>query len=527
METSDKFLDSMKEVIDTWKEVPQTIQVIDKEVTAKPGYISSTYKELDTEVTSFLNGRSDGRPETEREEGYSVRVMTGDEHQGYGMAYIAREDFPRNPDALKELMHASMDVPVKSAFQSYLGLLSKTLTYDMEAMFQKQSKEEAEQFIQQKPEDEHLDSKVLNRIKKFSKEAYKQDYIDESSGVVTSSNGTDRFVDSEGRHIRTYNRLGHIILSGSIKHEKGQEESHAEIITFTNGSNITIDNLEEKIDSFFNYSEQLKSAKTPISNQYPVIMSGEALGTMVHEALGGHLLSARYIVDGTSTAFKGRIGTQVLPEFISIIDNPLSKGASGFYQFDDEGIRAQKTTLIQNGILKDYLFDRFSAAYLNTHSNGHARMEWVSNIEGPLLPEPRVSNLEIISHNTVSDSELEEVAKQYCINTGQECALYIESGAGEVQPETSEFRLSPSKAWKIFPDGKREAVNNFIVVGNAYELLRQIQVTSDTYKTEHGICGSTSGGVPTQEIAPAAFIPRVNIQAIDTMKYKKRLLPNK
>jgi len=162
-------------------------------------------------------------------------------------------------------------------------------------------------------------------------------------------------------------------------------------------------------------------------------------------------------------------------------------------------------------------------------SNGHSRMEWVMGVNqdgemSSISPEPRVGNLSVSSHYNVSNGELEDIAKKYCVENKHEFALYIDSGDGEVDPRTSEFRLVPNKAYKIFPDGKKEFVHNFIVVGNSYELLSQIMVTGGGYEVSHGTCGSTSGGVPTQNIAPSAFLPSVNIQAVDSLKFKKLLI---
>ena len=102
--------------------------------------------------------------------------------------------------------------------------------------------------------------------------------------------------------------------------------------------------------------------------------------------------------------------------------------------------------------------------------------------------------------------------------------MYIDSGNGQVDISSSEFAMTPSRAYKIFPDGRREPAHNFVMVANAYELLGQIAVTGDKYEVGNGTCGSESGGIPTQNIAPSIFVPQVNIQAIDGVKFKKELL---
>src|SRR3989339_465012 len=417
----DKFLKVMEENVDKWLKAQLNINVFGNNLSKTLDYLSILYKEERDELQCFLNGIPDEKPNISFNNGFSIFTLIGDNKQGYGCARSARDSFPKNASLLGKLMQESLDLATKSAISFYLTAVGKNVIYD-EDLFVKLSKETSETFLSKSSCNLKVDDSVRKMVKDFTEEMYSSGTVNESDGVIHIINGSNRFVDSEGRKIREPRKLGTIGLEGKFNHSNGSLLTHFDNFVFTN-----------KVDS-----EKLKK------------------------------------------------------------------------------------------VLQNYLLDRCSANYFGMNSNGHSRMEWVcrqsEDNPGVIVPEPRVSNLEIISSNCVSEKELDQIVQDHCKKVNEECALYIEAGNGEVDIQTSEFRMFPSKAYKLFPDGKKEPIHNFMIIGNAYELLQQIVVTSNKLATTYGICGSSSGGIQTQEIAPSAFIPTVNIQAIESVKLKKRLI---
>jgi len=517
----DEFLEVMSKSVDKWVRARPEVNVFGSIVGKNPDYVSILYKEKDEAFWTFLNGVEDAVKEKSTNSGYSVRAVIGDEAQGYGQAWSARDGIPRSPALLEKLMDPNLDLAVKSAVSSYLGFISGDIVYEKD-LFSRLSSEKVDSCSGKKIRELSVCKNIRKSLADFTREMYEDGVVREADATISTNLSRQRFVDSDGRRIREDLRLGKIYLEGKFAHNNGQVISHLESMVFVDGVNVN--ELDRIKNNFCATVGELKNAVTPTSDYYPVILSGGAAGTMIHEALGGHLLSGKYIKDGISTVFKGRIGSLVLPEFLSIVDDPRLKGASGSYLFDDEGIASERVVLIENGILRNYLLDRGSAGYFKMRSNGRSRMEWVTGYDGIVAPEPRVSNLSVSSKNCVSEVELEEIAKKSCVELGKECVLYIDSGIGEVNIGTSEFAMVPSRAYKIFPDGRREPAHNFVMVANAYELLGQIAVTGNKYEVGNGTCGSNSGWVPTQNVSPSMFIPQVNIQAIDGVKFKKELL---
>ncbi|OIO62490.1 hypothetical protein COY26_05410 [Candidatus Woesearchaeota archaeon CG_4_10_14_0_2_um_filter_33_10] len=525
--TDDKILSVMENIINRWMDAKQKLYVIDREIIAKPHFISLSYKEADVKTINILNGATinENGNFNDCKAGYSINVMIGDKKQGYGSRWDARDHLPRDQDVLKNLIDDKMDFVLKSALVSYISNIERIIPVKQEKgnKFSQLSNDPVNVYIGEKPNQKPIPKKLISTIQKWTKEISKLNYVDEGWSSLCSNYNSRGFIDSQGRKILDYSFLGKVILAIDIRHNKNFEVPFNQSIYSIKGWDDINQKLENILNEIPKDIEQLRNASIPTSNQYPVVFSGEAVGTLFHEALGAHLLSGKYIKNNTSTTFKKQLNKKILPEFITLVDDPQKKDASGFYKFDEEGIEGQRIVLVENGILQNYLLNRDSAVYFGKLSNGHSRGDWLCD-EHASLPEPRVSNLEIISSNSVPDEELVEILKKYCVENNIECGLYIDARAGEVEVNTSEFHLYPHKAWKIFPNGKRECITSFYVAAHPYELLKQMVVTGDNYKTCTGMCGADSGWVSTQEIAPTAFIPRVTIQAEEPKIETKRLL---
>jgi predicted Zn-dependent protease len=424
-----------------------------------------------------------------------------------------------------------MDNALKCALMCYIQQISQGIIVKNDKLFDRLSKDVVVSIQEPIKEYRLLEKKDLKELSQFSKDLMRHKYI---TNVCIYSNqylNKNFFVDNEERRIFSTNYREALSLSVNFNHESGSKKSHVKVFL-----NPDYDNLNKLLDDLFyttvnNINEE--STAPPIkSGQHAVIFGPGASGTTFHEGMGGHLLSGSFISKGISTTFRDKIGEKIMPLDITIMDDPSDVTAHGYYTFDDEGIPAQKTVLVENGVLKNYLLDRHSAAYFGQVSNGHSRSEWVMELDEngmyfPLAPEPRTSNMKIYSPHGVSDKKLEAIMRKYCKKEGLEYGLYIDAGAGEVNVETSAFMIYPHSMWKIYTDGRRERVTDGIVVGNAYELLKQIAAIGNEPKITLGTCGSISGGVPVQESAPAIFLPRVTITAIDQEKYTKRLLEAK
>ena len=256
------------------------------------------------------------------------------------------------------------------------------------------------------------------------------------------------------------------------------------------------------------------------SGIYPLIFDHSATATLFHEAIAGHMLSGKYIVEEVSTIFKGKLGKCVstdtsmsILQKLQIWDCPQDTSMLAHYKYDMEGIPSLDTLLIDKGVVKNYLHDRNSAARMKKTPNGHALAEDFQ--QGVIinfflttearLPEPRVSNLKVLSDSKVTFKELEEkFFKDYGYY------ILVKSYAGQVDVSTGTFELKVECLEKVYPDGKREYFHGGTFSSNLTDFISAVKEVSNQYGKTEGYCGSSSGSVPTQEYTPAMSVYGIN-----------------
>lgn len=526
----DELIDFMGQKIKRWQNADQRVDILGQTITASPQYLSLTLLEKDNNVAEIHNGGISSKPAWSDATGYQARCFVGDEENGLSGCIMARDEIPRSPEALDEIFEKGLDEGLKGAMGSFMQTIGENIQADHENLYKGFSRADVPQDVQDSPVIQDIPPELIDALQAWSKGAIKHDFINEAIAKIAHTYSSRRFVDSEGRKILDSSYKGVVGIEFSVPHKSGVELSSTNGLANVNLLKMNPDELMGELEKSVKKAEIASKAGFVTSGQYPIILSQSGVGTLVHEAIGAHLLSGQYIKAEISTAFAGRQGQHIFPEFLSIYDKPQLNGANGFFKYDEEGVPAQEVTLVKDGVLVDYLHDRDSAHFFGVESNGHSRMQWVggTNEDGnfqPIMPEPRVGNLDIISSNEVSDDELKEIMRNYCRESGIPFGLYVESHAGQVSPVTSEFTLFPSGAKKIFADGRPdEPILGFYVIGDPYTMLNNIALTGDTYKITNGSCGAQSGFVPTQEKAPSAFIPYATIQAVPQHKSRARLL---
>ncbi|MCF7835282.1 hypothetical protein K9M48_04560 [Candidatus Gracilibacteria bacterium] len=253
------------------------------------------------------------------------------------------------------------------------------------------------------------------------------------------------------------------------------------------------------------------------SGIYPILLKPSAVCTLFHEAIAGHMLSAKYILNGNSTVFENKLGKRFanngdMPALthISIHDKPLDTSMVASYRYDMEGTLAKDVCLLEKGIVRNYLTDKNCAARLKQKSNGHYLAECFTErvSSGDLVaivPEPRVSNLFVESHTDITLKEMEEA-----IFAEFDWYLEIDSRSGEVFIDTGTFDLFIDSVTRVYKNGRREAISAGILSSNLTDFLASIQIVSNHYGESKGFCGSSSGYVTTHEKAPAMTLYGIN-----------------
>ncbi len=236
----------------------------------------------------------------------------------------------------------------------------------------------------------------------------------------------------------------------------------------------------------------LTARKAP-GGTMPVVLSSEAGGTMIHEAVG-HGLEADLAEEGFSV-YAGRLGEQVASPLITVIDDPTLVYQRGFYQFDDEGVFPEKTVLIENGVLKTFLYDRLSALKVGRKSNGHGRRESYR-----FRPIPRMSNTYIAPGETPPEAIIRSVEK----------GLFVKKmGGGQVDTISGNFVFEVAEGYLIEKGLLGEPVRGATISGNGPQVLRLIDMVGNDLGFAIGTCGKDGQGVPVSDAQPTLRIPEI------------------
>jgi len=230
------------------------------------------------------------------------------------------------------------------------------------------------------------------------------------------------------------------------------------------------------------------------SGKMMVVISSEAGGTLIHEACG-HALEADFIMKGTSI-FAGKVGKKVASEMVTVLDDTTLPGKFGSYNFDDEGTPAQKTILIENGILRGFMSDKFTAKQLGIPASGNGRRESFRN-----KPVPRMTNT-LIAPGKMDPNEI--------IASIQNGLLVKRMGGGEVNVTNGDFVFEVNEGYLI-EDGKiKHPVRGAILTGNGPKILEIIDMVGSDLGFQTGVCGKYDHA-PVSDAQPTIRIPEIII----------------
>jgi len=247
----------------------------------------------------------------------------------------------------------------------------------------------------------------------------------------------------------------------------------------------------------------------------PAILSGRSAAVFFHEIFGHRVEGSRQKNVDDAQTFTKKINQSILPDFISVVFDPTLKKAAGqelagYYAYDDEGVKAQRVTVVDKGILKTFLMSRSPLAGF-PQSNGHGRAQAGNS------PVSRQSNLMVESSTSVPYDALMNRLKQEVKAQGKPFGLLfenIEGGftfTGRAIPNA--FTVLPTVVYRIYADNRPpELVRGVDMIGTPLAAFSKIVATSDKPEVFNGVCGAESGGVPVAAVSPALLVSEVEVQ---------------
>ncbi len=338
------------------------------------------------------------------------------------------------------------------------------------------------------------------------------------------------YVNSEGSQIVTGDVGARIFIQGVTKAEDGME-----LPLYTSYFATTPDGLPDERQliadarAMIALLGRLRSAPVVDPFSGPAILSGRAAGVFFHEIFGHRVEGNRQRQSDDGQTFTSRVGQSVLPTFLSVAFDPTIKKVGnvelmGHYVYDDQGVKAQRVTVVDKGVLKTFLLDRAPLKSF-PRSNGHGRAE------AGFLPVSRQSNLQVESAKAVSRDQLMDQLREEALRQGKPFGLLFDNIEGGFtttgRGSANAFNVLPNVVYRIYTDRLREPelVRGVDLIGTPLAAFGKIIGTDNQIDVFNGVCGAESGGVPVSAASPALLVSEVEVQKKMQSQETRPILP--
>ena len=254
-------------------------------------------------------------------------------------------------------------------------------------------------------------------------------------------------------------------------------------------------NLQEFSENVASDSISRLSAELCPSGKMDVVIGNGFGGVIFHEACG-HGLEAEAVAKNASV-FAGKLGQQIASPLVTAYDDATIDHAWGSINVDDEGVKTQRKLLIENGILKSYMVDRLNGRRMGMEPNGCSRRQNYT-----FSPTSRMSNTFIANGKSTPDEIIANTEK----------GLFAEKmGGGSVKPTTGEFNFSVDRAYLIENGKITKQVKGAKLIGSGIQVLENIDMVGNNMSLACGMCGASSGKIPTTVGQPTIRVRNITV----------------
>ena len=238
----------------------------------------------------------------------------------------------------------------------------------------------------------------------------------------------------------------------------------------------------------------LHAAPCP-TGRMPVVIANGFGGLFFHEACG-HSLEASAVADGASE-FSGLLGRRVATDKVTLIDDGSMEGEWGSLHMDDEGNPTRRNVLIEKGILKGYMVDRFNGMKLGMEPTGSARRQ-----NYRFMPTSRMTNTYIAP----GEDSLEDMIASV------ERGIYVKSiNAGSVNPETGAFNFNTAETYLIENGRIVKPVHGATLIGTGGDILKRVEMVGSDFELRQGFCYAASGAIYIGAGQPSVKISEMTV----------------
>ncbi len=335
-------------------------------------------------------------------------------------------------------------------------------------------------------------------LKNIDNIARKEPKVQQVSASLSGAYTEVLIVSTDGVYQKDYRPMVRINVSVIVEH-KGRIESAS------NGGggrydyqNLITQNLAEVYtkEAIRQALVALESKDAP-AGKLPVILGAGWPGVLLHEAIG-HGLEGDFNRKGTSV-FTNKIGEQIASEKCNIVDNGTLANRRGSLTIDDEGTPTQNNILIENGILKNYMFDKTNARLMGLESTGNGRRESYAHI-----PMPRMTNTYMLNGKDTLDAMIASVDNGiYAVNFD----------GGQVDITSGKFVFSANESYLVKNGKITTPIKGATLIGSGDEVLKKISMVANDLKLDEGvgICGKDGQSVPVGVGQPSLKVDELTV----------------
>ena len=434
-----------------------------------------------------------------------------------------------DPDALRSILWYHTDLKYKQAVQQLAAITTEVQV--------KVAQEDKSDDFSPAPAARHFDEhRVMNvdqkaweeKARKYTAPFARYGNIYSATATFLGDIETRWYVNSDGSEIEVSRPFYHLYLTAQTKADDGMDLPRYESYFSSEPEGLPSDAAVLKVvDKMIKDLQALRVA--PIVDPYtgPAILSGRASGVFFHEVFGHRIEGHRQKGENEGQTFKKMVGEKILPPNFSVVSDPTLPrlGASelaGFYDFDNEGVQAQRVMVVDHGIFKNFLMSR-SPIEGFPQSNGHGRRQQGNP------PVARQSNLIVMVDHPVTRAELKQRLIDEIKKQNRKFGLFfddIQGGftlTGRFAPNA--FNVLPIMVYRIYPDGREELVRGVNLIGTPLTAFSKIVAGDNEVATFNGICGAESGSVPVSASSPDLLVSQIEVQKKEKSTARAPILP--
>ncbi|MEJ2306101.1 MAG: TldD/PmbA family protein [candidate division WOR-3 bacterium] len=425
--------------------------------------------EIKKEINIVFNGKELNNVTSNSTDGYVLRIL-----KNGGLSSVA---FTKKKDA---------DEAVQSATQNAL-LISKNIKKPVRFAETEVIKDKFKPELDEDPRDISVEEKI-DLTRKYNNIALKQKSVLTTNIAYSEVIREKYFVSTEGSEIRE--DLITNGIRGLITSSDGNIFQNVRVAFGGSGGFASIRNQESEFEKRTAVVLDLLKAQPIDGGVYNVVLNPDLAGVFTHEAFG-HFSEADLIEDNPSMREKMKIGAKLGNDIVNIKDDPTMPDQLGFYKYDDEGVKARPTQLMENGVLVGRLHSRRTAAAFDEPLSGHCVAE-----DYRYPPIIRMGNIFIEPGSASFDELISELGEGFYI---------LDAKGGQTSGENFTFGAQYGYVIKNGKLGKM--VRDINISGNLYRTLENISaVGNDLELSKVGGCGKGQMNIRSTNGAPHVII---------------------